>query len=279
LVSLTDHDTIEAGLRLQMVERTANSPISVEWTVPFETSFFHLGVHNLPAASAPAIMDELREVTANPAPASVAAMLSNLNQYPDVLIVCNHPLWDEKGIGVAQHQLLLERFVECFGRTFHALELNGWRSWTENKFVIRVACAMGLPLISGGDRHAREPNANLNLTNASTFAEFVDEVRREKRSEVLFMPQYRESRTYRTLRTIGDILQYDDQHELGWAHWSDRIFYRRKNGLVCSLTELFRPKGVPTVVSTFVGLMTLLEKDPVRAALKAALFDKEEVAL
>jgi hypothetical protein len=279
LVSLTDHDNIDAGLRLHLVESTANVPISVEWTVPFETSFFHLGIHNLLAHEAPALMHEFQAITADPTPERVDAMLCELNRYREVLIVCNHPLWDEKGIGVARHQLLLERFLDRFGRMFHALELNGWRPWMENKFVIRTARLVGLPLISGGDRHGREPNANLNLTNASSFAEFVDEVRGKKRSQILFMPQYRESRTYRTLRTICDILQDDEQHEFGWAHWSDRIFYRRKNGLVCSLTELFRPMGVPTVVRTFVGFITLLEKDSVRTALKAALLDREEVAL
>ncbi len=43
-------------------------------------------------------------------------------------------------------------------------------------------------LISGGDRHGVEPNANINLTNATSFTEFVHEIRRQKKSNVLFMP-------------------------------------------------------------------------------------------
>ena len=279
LVSLTDHDNIEAGLRLRVVESTADSPLSVEWTVPFETSFFHLGVHNLPASRAGAIMDEFRILTANPVPERVQATLAELNQYPHVLIVCNHPLWDEKGIGIAQHQVLLERFLERFGRAIHALELNGWRTWAENRSVIRIARGLGLPLISGGDRHGREPNANLNLTNASSFPGFVEEVRLKKRSHVLFMPQYKESRTYRVLRTVCDILRHDERHELGWAHWSDRIFYHKRGGGAESLTDLWSPRGAPVVVRSFIGLMTLLEKDSVRAALRSALLDKERVVL
>src|SRR5665213_3571813 len=40
LVSLTDHDNIQALLSLSDV------PVSVEWTVPYERSIFHLGIHN-----------------------------------------------------------------------------------------------------------------------------------------------------------------------------------------------------------------------------------------
>jgi hypothetical protein len=32
-------------------------------------------------------------------------------------------------------------------------------------------------IISGGDRHGCEPSAVLNLTNAKTFSEFIDEIR------------------------------------------------------------------------------------------------------
>jgi len=46
LVSLTDHDNIDAGLALE------DEPISVEWTVPYERSMLHLGIHNLPPHSA-----------------------------------------------------------------------------------------------------------------------------------------------------------------------------------------------------------------------------------
>src|SRR5262249_25677432 len=50
LVSLTDHDNIEAPVSLQLLEDSAGAPISVEWTVPVSGTFFHLGVHNLPQA-------------------------------------------------------------------------------------------------------------------------------------------------------------------------------------------------------------------------------------
>ncbi len=48
ITSITDHDCIDANLQIN--EHTANehAPISMEWTVPFEFGFFHVGVHNLP---------------------------------------------------------------------------------------------------------------------------------------------------------------------------------------------------------------------------------------
>jgi hypothetical protein len=51
LVSLTDHDDVEAGLALQMSHDRVSTPVSVEWTVPYGASILHLGIHNLPACS------------------------------------------------------------------------------------------------------------------------------------------------------------------------------------------------------------------------------------
>src|SRR5262245_52634260 len=52
IVSLTDHDSITAGLELQEHYAARRTPISFEWTVPYGEGFFHLGVHNLHAAIA-----------------------------------------------------------------------------------------------------------------------------------------------------------------------------------------------------------------------------------
>src|SRR5580658_6341972 len=66
LVSLTDHDNIEAGMSLQVAADPREVPISVEWTVPYERSIFHLGIHNLPAASARSWMSTLAAFTSTP---------------------------------------------------------------------------------------------------------------------------------------------------------------------------------------------------------------------
>ncbi len=59
LVSITDHDSVEAAMHLHLMEASQDVPISVEWTVPFGPSFFHLGVHNLPRGEARSWMASL----------------------------------------------------------------------------------------------------------------------------------------------------------------------------------------------------------------------------
>ena len=59
LVSITDHDDIEAPLLLRSTSGGRNAPISVEWTVPYRNTSFHLGIHNLPGTTGPAWMPPL----------------------------------------------------------------------------------------------------------------------------------------------------------------------------------------------------------------------------
>src|SRR5262249_20871932 len=66
LVSLTDHDNIDAPLMLRVLNECRNVPASVEWTVPVAGTFVHLGVHNLPIESARSVMSELAAYTAQP---------------------------------------------------------------------------------------------------------------------------------------------------------------------------------------------------------------------
>ena len=66
LVSLTDHDNIEAGLHLRTLGDMDMTPISVEWTVPYGITEFHVGVHNLPGSRANRWMHALSEYTKRP---------------------------------------------------------------------------------------------------------------------------------------------------------------------------------------------------------------------
>ena len=80
-------------------------------------------------------------------------------------------------------------------------------------------------LISGGDRHGVEPNANVNLTCAESFNEFVHEVRRERESHVLFMPQYAEPWKHRILNsTLAAIRDYPEFPE-GSKRWDERVYH------------------------------------------------------
>ena len=83
LVSLTDHDNIEAPLMLRTVRETAQTPISLEWSVPFAGTIFHLGVHNLPSGQAQAIVDDLAAYTRNPNERRLGELLAMLDAFPE----------------------------------------------------------------------------------------------------------------------------------------------------------------------------------------------------
>ena len=65
MVSITDHDNIEAPMLLRVVPEARRVPVSVEWTVPYKDATFHLGVHNLPSGSAESIMTTSARVHAS----------------------------------------------------------------------------------------------------------------------------------------------------------------------------------------------------------------------
>ncbi|MCA2964595.1 MAG: hypothetical protein ACK58M_17070 [Acidobacteriota bacterium] len=233
LVSLTDHDNCDAGLRLQGQRGCTDVPISVEWTVPFGRTMFHLGVHNLPRNAARSLMVEMADYTASPQPARLASLLDHLNGLPEALVVLNHPLYDELRLGPAHHGLLLGEFLTRHGGSLHALELNGLRPWPENETVLRMAADLGLPYVSGGDRHGSEPSANLNLTAARSFPEFIEEVRFRRRSHVLFLPQYRRPLARRQARAGCEVA----------ARWTERLHYRLASGAAAPLLPLVSGSG------------------------------------
>jgi hypothetical protein len=274
-VSLTDHDDIQAPLALRVLEECRNSPISVEWTVPYEHTFFHLGVHNLDAERAWGVLRDLSIFTADPRPGLLLDLLGYLNARPETLLILNHPHWDEKGIGEAEHRASARRFMTAHSGFIHALELNGLRPWKENRGIFQLAAMFGKPLISGGDRHALEPNATLNLTNASTFAEFVEEIR-EGSSDVLVTNQYLEPFPTRILQSLQDVLGHHENHALGWRRWSDRVFYACDDGAARSLAQLWK-QGEPLAVRVFLQALRLLRHPHMKHAFRLAFTRGEEV--
>ena len=253
LVSLTDHDNLEAS-------RYEPYIASVELTLKLPTSFIHLGIHNLPHSRA-------HEVLAyGDRPADLMAWL---RQFPNALLVFNHPLWDEACIGGPTHRAIVERFIAEFHSDIHALELNGLRPWKENQAVVDLATRVNVPPISGGDRHGTEPNANINLTNAASFDEFVEEVRHQRRSHILFLPQYKTPYALRIADNLMEILRDTPGHALGWNRWSDRVFYELVPGQALPLSEYWT-NGEPALIRAFVSLVHIMRTSaklpPVRFA-------------
>ena len=208
MVSITDHDNINAPMLLRTIPSARGIPVSVEWSVPYGgVQDFHLGVHNLPSARATEWLRTLNDFTERPSEHRLGEILVALNDEPNVLLVFNHPMWDLFLIGRQKHEFLVNEFLLKYGALIHALELNGLRNWEENRATRRLAQQWNMLLISGGDRHGVEPNANINLTNATNFTEFVHEIRRQQKSNVLFMPQYAEPWKLRLLRSTLDAIR------------------------------------------------------------------------
>jgi len=277
LTSLTDHDNVEAGLHLRMLDPGADAPVSVEWSVPYSGTVFHLGVHNLPADEANGWMEEFARFTASPSEGRLRALLNELDADRQILVVLNHPYWDAESTGPEHHQATLKQFLEGFSDTIHALEINGLRSRRENRAVLELAGELGMVSISGGDRHGCEANSVLNLTNAATFSEFVGEIREERISNVLLMPQFFDNLRVRLLESAWHALS-DAPGEFGRRHWMTRVFCEDKNGVPRPVSE-FTGTRFQRVVDKFRWMMALLASPQMRPAVRLAFLGSEEASL
>ncbi|MCS6953449.1 MAG: hypothetical protein RMK57_08280 [Bryobacterales bacterium] len=258
LVSLTDHDSIEAPLALSLVREDA--PISFEWTVHYGPTFFHLGIHNLPRRRAAAWFAEMAEATRERNIRRAREILAALDREPGVLTVFNHPLWDEARIGQSEHRRSVHAFLRDFGRWIHALEMNAFRPDHEIRGGFELSRQYDLPVVAGGDRHGRSPAMLLNLTACATLAEFIEEVRVRRRSTILALPPHREPRRVRILRSMVEILEEAPDHVLGWTRWSDRVFFDSDQWGVVPVSAYFPDDRPPALVRWFLGTMRVVER-------------------
>jgi hypothetical protein len=275
MVSITDHDNIAAPMLLRTVPSARRIPVSVEWSVPYGgVQDFHLGVHNLPSGRARQWMRTLAAFTANPSEPQLREILVALHDEPNVLVVFNHPMWDLFLVGQEKHRFLVNEFLQKYGAWLHALELNGLRNWEENRAVRCLAQQWNMLLISGGDRHGVEPNANINLTNAASFTEFVHEIRRERRSSVLFMPQYAQPWKHRLLQSTLDAIRDYPDFPQGSRTWDERAYHSDANGVMRPLSEIW-PKGRPPFsIHWAIKAVQMLGNGPVSGGLRIAWNDE-----
>jgi hypothetical protein len=275
MVSITDHDTIAAPMLLRTIPSARRIPVSVEWSVPYGgVQDFHLGVHNLPSGRAKEWMRTLADHTASPKEERLKEILVALNDEPDVLLVFNHPLWDLFMVGEEKHGFLVNEFLQKYGGLMHALELNGLRNWEENRAVRRLAQQWNMLLISGGDRHGVEANANINLTSAASFTEFVHEIRRERVSNVLFMPQYAQPWKHRLLQSTLDAIRDYPDFPQGSRTWDERAYHPDANGVVRPLRELWPHGHAPFSIHWAIKAVQMLGKGPVSGGLRIAWSDE-----
>lgn len=280
-VSLTDHDHISGNLTIEEKNPQKAVPISMEWTVPFEYGYFHLGVHNLPKDRAEELTTILLDYTFNKEsqnPERLTELFAMLNDIPQILVILNHPIWDIELVGVERHEVLLKNFLRDHGRWIHALEINGFRSWSENKAVIELAEALGMPIATGGDRHGCKPNTVINLTSAETFEEFVEEIRIEKRSEVVLMPEYERPLHSRQLQSFSEILSHYPHFPAHRRNWFDRVFYDRNDGQgVVPLSAHGWERGGPLWLRMAVMTLGLLGSSAARPVFRAVRKKEDRV--
>jgi hypothetical protein len=283
LVSLTDHDDIQAPMLLRSVPSARHIPISVEWTVPFYESAFHIGIHNLPSATGQQWMNRMRAFTALPVagrnPSLLREILAELDEIPQVLIVFNHPIWDLYRVGKERHDVLVNEFLAVYGQYIHSLELNGLRDWKENREVALLAGKWNQLTISGGDRHGVEPNANINLTRATNFTEFVYEVRRERQSHILYMPQYAEPWKHRILQSTLDVIRDYPHFPEGARRWDQRVYHPNSKGDMRPLAELWTSDRhrAPLWIRTILGTVRLMGQAPLSGTLRLAWDDSAKM--
>lgn len=283
LVSITDHDDISAPLLLRSVPSARHIPISVEWTVPFCESAFHIGVHNLPSATGVRWMERLSAFTKLPAaerpPKMLREILAELDEIPQVLIVFNHPIWDLYRVGRERHHVLVNEFLAVYGQYIHGLELNGLRDWKENREAATLAGKWNQLVISGGDRHGVEPNANVNLTRATSFTEFVHEIRRDRQSHVLYMPQYAEPWKHRILQSTLDAIRNYPHFPEGSRQWDQRVYHPDAAGNIRPLSELWTSEGhrAPSWIRMILASVRMMGAAPLSGTLRFAWDDSAKM--
>ena len=273
ITSITDHDSIDGNVIINEQTDNEKAPISLEWTVPFDYGFFHVGVHNLPKQDAVQLTKTLLDYTFNKENHSTEKlneMFTMLGEIPEVLVVLNHPIWDIEMVGKERHAVLLKNFLKEHGRHIHALEINGFRSWSENKAVIEMAEALGYPLVTGGDRHGCQPNTVINLTNSRTFAEFAEEIRVDKRSEIVLMPEYKQPLHSRQLQSFSEILKNYSEFPEGRQKWFDRVYFDIGDGEGVRQLSVHWKRGGPTWLRWAIGTLRVLGSPKMRPVFSLA---------
>jgi hypothetical protein len=275
LVSITDHDDIQAPHQLRSIRRSSQTPYAVEWTAPYRNSVFHLGIHNLPPKAADLWMRTFEEFTAEPSIPRLGEILAELHALPNTLIVVNHPVWDLNKVGAERHLFCVDEFMAANNQFIHALELNGLRSWQENRQVHTIAQKWKQLLISGGDRHGVQPNAIANLTHAASFDEFVHEIRQERISHIHFMASYAVPWKYRILESTLDVIRYYPDFAEGRRNWDDRVFHPDHAGVPRPISQLWPGDGrAPVFVRSVLGGVRLLGRKPLSSSLRIAWNDR-----
>jgi hypothetical protein len=135
---VTSTPFLRGGLKLSNSAHGSKGkrPHSASNNNPIQKRFTTLGAHNLLADQERQLFGYLQQFTATSEDRDLAQILEHLANNPETLIVSNHPCWDENEIGMDKHTELTLNFLRLYSPFVHALELNGFRSWKENRQVL-----------------------------------------------------------------------------------------------------------------------------------------------
>jgi hypothetical protein len=153
----------------------------------------------------------------------------------------------------------------------HAIEVNGFRSWSENLTAIQLAEQLGKPIVSGGDRHCCQANTMVNATSAETFEEFVDEVRVWGQSTIVVRPEYHVALPTRQLTSMRQILaEYDAGSR---SKWTDRVHIDAiGDGRLMTLSEYWECKP-PIWAKGAIGILGLMTSPLAKPLIAACVGD------
>ena len=130
-------------------------------------------------------------------------------------------------------------------------------------------------LVSSIDRRSCRPNSVLNLTAAGTFSEFVSEVRLDRRSEILLMPEYRRQPAARQIEEVANSLRFYPHYPCAQQRWTDRVFVCADERGVLPLS-LYAPNhwkgGGPRWLRNTLRVVSLLGSRPFRPVMRLACF-------
>ena len=230
----------------------------------------------MPASRAVDWMKEFEEYTTNKKPRNLRELPAELNGQQCVLVVWNHPYWDAESIGPEERRKSLDSFLEKSLPFLHALESNGMRSRREDREALRLGTMLGVPVVSGGDRHGSEANAVWNLSRAQSFEEFVGEVGKQKHGGILLMSQFVEPLQLRLMENAWHALA-DAPGKAGRRHWMSRVFLE-VDGKAAALSQ-FTGTRFHRVIDKFRRVLGLVVNPVLRPARKLPFLGNQEGGL
>jgi hypothetical protein len=124
-----------------------------------------------------------------------------------------------------------------------------------------------------------EPNATVNLTNASSFTEFVHEIRRNRKSNVLFLSQYAEPWKHRILQSTVDAVRHYPEFPPGSRTWDERVFHPDANGVIRPACEIWPKGSAPKLLAGVIGLVQLMGRGLVAGGLRMAWSESHQLRL